>query len=610
MKFARLAERADAARLRRRRHRPPRPRSAGATAAGRSSAAPTGPRTRATSCTCSARPSSARTLFPVGELTTRPRCARIAAALGLRTAAKPDSQDVCFITSTGGRDDVPRPAASRSTRRASSTPPARRSATVAAVELVTVGQRKGLGLPGGGPKRYVVDVDRATATVVVGDEADLLVDDARGRRDVAWVDEPVAGDVLVQCSAHGAPRPATLADAPAASTCAGTSPQRRVAPGQSVVFYDPTDRFVLGGGIAAYDGVGLAECPAARRTRGANTRISGRGGGGGRLASTAPGRVGETSRPSGGSPRPRGVAGRGARTTVAASPSTISTAQPGRRTGEVERRRSPGASRRDRARRSGVVASSASRRARPGRARRGRPAPSTSQRRLSWCQRRGQQPASPPRRRRVATPARTQARAAQASGAAITAATQTDHDTTRGGEVAERRTQREALLVAVRRRLHVRPSRVGRRRPGRSRRGRDARREHGSAVGARRPGRHRRRRPPPERPPARPSASPAPGRRARARRRPSRPRRRSCRRAARLAARRPRHRRSPRRRRRPRASQARRAPHSVSRPQIRAPARRTWDDVGHGVKTCRRHGPAANVRGTCASATRRGRAMD
>jgi tRNA-specific 2-thiouridylase len=28
------------------------------------------------------------------------------------------------------------------------------------------------------------------------------------------------------------------------------SPQRRVAPGQSVVFFDPTDSYVLGGGIA------------------------------------------------------------------------------------------------------------------------------------------------------------------------------------------------------------------------------------------------------------------------------------------------------------------------------------------------------------------------
>ncbi len=40
--------------------------------------------------------------------------------------------------------------------------------------MVTVGQRKGLGLPGGGPKRYVVDVDVTNQVVTVGDDADLI----------------------------------------------------------------------------------------------------------------------------------------------------------------------------------------------------------------------------------------------------------------------------------------------------------------------------------------------------------------------------------------------------------------------------------------------------
>ena len=44
----------------------------------------------------------ARTLFPVG-VDDKADVRAVAAALGLRTAAKPDSQDVCFITSTGGR---------------------------------------------------------------------------------------------------------------------------------------------------------------------------------------------------------------------------------------------------------------------------------------------------------------------------------------------------------------------------------------------------------------------------------------------------------------------------------------------------------------------------
>jgi tRNA-specific 2-thiouridylase len=52
--------------------------------------------------------------------------------------------------------------------------------------------------------------------------------------------------VLVQCSAHGAARPAVVDG----DVVRWAEPQRRVAPGQSVVVYDPTDELVLGGAIA------------------------------------------------------------------------------------------------------------------------------------------------------------------------------------------------------------------------------------------------------------------------------------------------------------------------------------------------------------------------
>jgi tRNA-specific 2-thiouridylase len=191
----------------------------------------------------------ATTLFPVGVFASKAELRAVAAGLGLRTAAKPDSQDVCFITSAGGRHDFLRrripfhPATVVDTGGA-------RVGAVEAVELVTIGQRKGLGLPGGGPKRFVVDIDRATSTVVVGDEADVLRPSTTVR-DLSWVDGAVDGDLLVQCSAHGAPRPATVELADGVAVVRWTDPQRRVAPGQSVVLYDPTDTFVLGGGIAA-----------------------------------------------------------------------------------------------------------------------------------------------------------------------------------------------------------------------------------------------------------------------------------------------------------------------------------------------------------------------
>jgi tRNA-specific 2-thiouridylase len=190
----------------------------------------------------------ASTLFPIGEI-TKDEVRRIAARLGLRTATKPDSQDVCFVTSTGGREQF---LGSRIPfRRADVVDTSGRPmGTIDTLELVTVGQRRGLGLPGGGPKRYVVGVDHTAAIVTIG-SADELVDSDLHVTDVSWVDAPRAGEVLVQCSAHGVPHPATIAPARGGIDVTWTVPQRRVAPGQSVVFYDPSDRIVYGGGLAA-----------------------------------------------------------------------------------------------------------------------------------------------------------------------------------------------------------------------------------------------------------------------------------------------------------------------------------------------------------------------
>jgi tRNA-uridine 2-sulfurtransferase len=184
-----------------------------------------------------------RTMFPVGHL-TKAQVRDRATALGLRTAAKPDSQDVCFITHTGGRETF---LGARIPFRRGTVVDAAGTVLgdVPAIEMVTLGQRRGIGLPGGGPKRYVTAIDQVTATVVVGDEADLDVDELIVDN-VVWADRSHVGDVMVQCSAHGAAIPAWLDD----NTVRWHGPQRRVAPGQSVVFFDPTDRYVLGGGIA------------------------------------------------------------------------------------------------------------------------------------------------------------------------------------------------------------------------------------------------------------------------------------------------------------------------------------------------------------------------
>ena len=189
----------------------------------------------------------ARTVFPVGHL-TKPEVRARATALGLRTASKPDSQDVCFITHTGGRtqflgDRIPFRAGTVVDRDGTTL------GHVDAVQLVTIGQRRGIGLPGGGPKRYVVDVDTVAGTVLVGDDADLLDGTVR-LGELTWAHEPAHGRVLVQSSAHGATKAGRFEPDALGGIVHWDEPQRRIAPGQSIVMYDLTDTRVLGGGTA------------------------------------------------------------------------------------------------------------------------------------------------------------------------------------------------------------------------------------------------------------------------------------------------------------------------------------------------------------------------
>lgn len=191
----------------------------------------------------------ATTLFPIGHLTKAEVRAR-ATALGLRTAAKPDSQDVCFITSTGGRETflghrIPfRRGEVRDTE-------GRSIGEVDALELVTLGQRRGLRLAGAPERRYVLAIDHEHAVVTVGDERELYVAEQPLHSFTFPGATPTAaelGEVLVQGSAHGAVHTAEIVPG---HGLRWTEPQRRIAPGQSVVFYDPGDRYVLGGAIAA-----------------------------------------------------------------------------------------------------------------------------------------------------------------------------------------------------------------------------------------------------------------------------------------------------------------------------------------------------------------------
>jgi len=191
----------------------------------------------------------ARVLFPVGDM-TKAAVRQQAHRLGLRTAAKPDSQDVCFIGSAEGRagflsgrlelhradvvDTDGRPAGS-----------------VDAVELVTVGQRRGMGHGSDGRRRYVTHVDVASRRVTVGPAEDVVRSSVvLARHSLTWVDRPLAAGAraVAQVSAHGRPVPCTVDDLVVRFDDA----QRPVAPGQTVALYDALDPdAVVGAGIAA-----------------------------------------------------------------------------------------------------------------------------------------------------------------------------------------------------------------------------------------------------------------------------------------------------------------------------------------------------------------------
>ena len=185
----------------------------------------------------------AHTLLPLGGM-TKDRVRELAAELSLRTADKPDSQDVCFIAHTsGGRERF-------LSERVELTPGRVVDAAgdevgrIDAVELVTIGQRKGLGVSGNAEPLFATAVDAATATVTIGPRRDLLTE-VSPIVDLDWVAGAVAGTVDVQVSAHGRTAPALVA----AHEIRWADPHRRVAPGQSVVFYDGD--LVVGSATAA-----------------------------------------------------------------------------------------------------------------------------------------------------------------------------------------------------------------------------------------------------------------------------------------------------------------------------------------------------------------------
>ena len=177
--------------------------------------------------------------FPLGDL-PKDEVRRIAAELGLEVAAKPDSQDICFVPDGDYAGLVKR----------------LRPETVAPGEIVdlhgrvlgrhrgvvhfTVGQRRGIELGGQSEPLYVVRIEPNEARIVVGPRQALAVEAMRVA-DWNWLGERQS-EVSVKVRSLAPAVPAVFEG----EWVRFGRPEYGVAPGQAAAFYDGTR--LLGGG--------------------------------------------------------------------------------------------------------------------------------------------------------------------------------------------------------------------------------------------------------------------------------------------------------------------------------------------------------------------------
>lgn len=186
--------------------------------------------------------------LPVGDM-TKDDVRQWARRRGLPTAAKPDSLEVCFIHSSSGREGFLAERVQLHSGALVDAASGEEVGTVPAVEMVTVGQRRGLGLGFDGRRRFAISVDVRMRRVTVGD-ADRILTRSVSLHRWAWATAPLEpGDAaLAQSSAHGRAVPCVVI--PGGVEFA--EPQRLVAPGQTVALYDAgSPDLVVGAGVVA-----------------------------------------------------------------------------------------------------------------------------------------------------------------------------------------------------------------------------------------------------------------------------------------------------------------------------------------------------------------------
>jgi tRNA-uridine 2-sulfurtransferase len=189
----------------------------------------------------------AASVFPLGEL-NKTDTRRIAAEYNLKTADKPESQDLCLVESNGSmRNFLDKYLAPKKGDIVDST--GKILGQHDGVHHYTIGQRKGLGIAAAEPL-YVIALDAVNNKVIVGDRMKATESECTVQR-VNWVaiaepSSPIRADVQIRYRSS----PVAVTVIPLEDSrvrLVFDEPQFSITPGQAAVWYDGEK--VLGGGI-------------------------------------------------------------------------------------------------------------------------------------------------------------------------------------------------------------------------------------------------------------------------------------------------------------------------------------------------------------------------
>ena len=189
----------------------------------------------------------AKTLFPLGDL-TKSEARALAAENGFLNAAKPDSQDICFVPDGDYAAVIARYTGTTEPEGDFVLPDGSVIGRHKGISRYTVGQRRGLGVAYSEPL-YVKRILVAENKVLLGRDEDLYGTSC-DVSDVNWIagetpSAPVRCAVKIRYRQTEQPATVTPLDGGRAHV-EFDSPQRAITPGQSAVFYDGDE--VLGGG--------------------------------------------------------------------------------------------------------------------------------------------------------------------------------------------------------------------------------------------------------------------------------------------------------------------------------------------------------------------------